>query len=67
MNEEINSEELKKKSEKFDKIIQNNSEMVLSEFEKVLGRSLEEKEKVELEKSMKVFFMITSLMMQTMM
>jgi len=41
--------------------------MVLSEFEKILGRSLEEKEKDELEKSMKVFFVITSLNMQAMM
>lgn len=63
---ELNEETVAKKAEVFDKIISNSCELVFQEVEKILGRSLNEKEKGDLEKSEKAFFMITTLMMQAM-
>lgn len=63
---ELDAETVAEKAEVFNKIISNSCELVFQEVEKILGRSLNEKEKADLEKSEKAFFMITTLMVQAM-
>lgn len=60
------AEKVEEKAKVFNKIISNSCELVFKDVEKILGRSLNEKEKADLEKSEKAFFMITTLMMQAM-
>lgn len=67
MNEEkiLTDAEKLQASKKMDEVFDTTSDMVLSDFVKIIGRDLTDEEKKTLDVSLKSYFMITYLMMSS--
>ena len=61
--EEKKTESTEEKAKKLDKVLADTGEMVLKDFVKIAGRDLTDAEKKEVLRSLKAFFLLSSLIM----